>query len=405
MIWSSPLEPRFVQSCVTSIGFPDNLDDLELMFEKNEGYTSGRQLTDLEVILNFGNLDINFAEWTAARWMTEGDVLFFYHTNRGHKKIRRLLKELRRTGLVRQPRNVEAIETLERNLEFSTRVESCIFACAPVQGSATYYSREDAEHFMSRTFVPFTRVHVFENPLHTRDFGLHFKIGQNTVTPLYRKNFGAIRELIKRDNEIPDFLELADISELVFQNISKENWRQIVASPQARFLNEELVREYFIDYLLDEIKDPRTPILEECVTSRNGQVTGRADYFVMIGRRWIPIEAKLNVLTESNLLGQVGKYLRVDKFVPTVRNRKGSDFFPEQHGACVVIDQSGVYLTHDQNFVDCDFERPWLARELVIDDFSSRLRNAIVGLTVSAETQHRPAGTGRTMPTPWSTTT
>jgi hypothetical protein len=199
-----------------------------------------------------------------------------------------------------------------------------------------------------------------------------------------KRNFSAIRDLLKRDNEIPDFLESAEISELAFQNISKENWRQIVASPQTRFLNEELVREYFIDYLLDEIKDPRTPILEECVTWRDGQITGRADYFVMIGGRWIPIEAKLNVLTESDLLGQLGKYIRVDKFVPTIRKRQGVEFLPGKHAACVAIDQSGIFLTHDQRFVDCDFQRPWLARERVIDDFPPRLRTAIIGLTERA---------------------
>lgn len=354
------------------------------MFEKHDGNALGRKITDLEVILNFGHLNLDYGEWTAARWMTEGDVLFFYHTNRGHKKIRRLLKELRGAGSARQASSGDTIEILERNLELSTRVESCIFACAPVQGSSTYYAKEETYHFNSRSFAPFSKVYVFEEPLHASDFGLHFKIGQNTVTPLYKRNFGAIRELLQRDNEIPDFLELADISELAFQSISKENWRQVVASPQARFLNEELVREYFIDYLLDEIKDPRTPVLEECITSRNGQTTGRADYFVMVGGRWIPIEAKLNILTEGNLLGQIGKYLRVDKFVPTVRKRRDSEFFPGQHGVCVVIDQSGVYLTHDQTFVDCDFARPWLARELVTDDFPNRLRKAIIELTARA---------------------
>lgn len=354
------------------------------MFDKNEGYAPGSQLTDLEVISNFESLSPDFVEWTAARWMTEGDVLFFYHTNRGHKKIRRLLKELRKLGLVEQNWYIDAtMETLERNLEVSTRMESSIFACAPVEGSATYYSKEeDAEcHFMSRAFVPLSRVHVFENPVHTSDFGAHFKIGQNTVTPLYKQNFNAIRELLRQDNTLPDFLEFAEVGELVFQNISKENWRKIAASPSTRFLNEELVRTYFIDYLLEEIKDPRTPILEECVTWRDGKNTGRADYFVMVGGRWIPVEAKLNILTESDLLGQLGKYLMVDKFVPTVRARRSSEFFPDQHGACVVIDQSGVYLTHDQAFVECDFGEPWLARKQVTDDFPTRLRSAVMGLT------------------------
>lgn len=376
------MQPRFVQSCVTSIGFPDSLEDLELMFEKHDGNALGRDITDLEVILNFERLNLDYGEWTAARWMTEGDVLFFYHTNRGHKKIRRLLKEaLRGAGSARQASSGDTIEILKRNLELSIRVESCIFACAPIEGSSTYYAKEETYHFNSRSFAPFSEVYVFEKPLHARDFGLHFKIGQNTVTPLYKRNFGAIRELLQQDNAIPDFLEHAEISELSFQNISKENWRQVVASPQARFLNEELVREYFINYLLDEIRDPRTPVLEECVTSRNGHVTGRADYFVMVGGRWTPIEAKLNILTESNLLDQIGKYLRIDRFVPTVRKKRHSEFFPEQHGACVVIDQSGVYLTREQTFVDCDFARPWLARELITDDFPSRLRKAIIELT------------------------
>lgn len=379
------MERRVVQSCVTSIGFPESLEDLELMFEKHDGNALDRDITDLEVILNFERLNLEYCEWTAARWMTEGDVLFFYHTNRGHKKIRRLLKELLRGDeSARQALSRNTIDILERNLQLSTRVESCIFACALVEGSSTYYAKEETHHFNSRSFAPFSEVYVFEQPLHARDFGLHFKIGQNTVTPLYKRNFGAIRELLQRDNDIPYFLEHAEIGELSFQNISKENWRQVVASPQARFLNEELVREYFIDYLLDEIRDPRTPVLEECITLRNGRTTGRADYFVMVGGRWIPIEAKLNILTESNLLGQIGKYLRVDRFVPTVRKKRDSEFFPEQHGACVVIDQSGVYLTHDQTFVDCDFARPWLAREGVTGDFPEHLRKAIIDLTAEA---------------------
>ena len=370
-------DTRYIQSCVTSIGFPEFPEDLEFMFEKNEGYAPGRQLTDLEIILNFDQLGADFAEWTAARWMTEGDVLFFYHTNRGHKKIKRLLKDFQTLDLTHRTHYRNTIETLERNLEMSKGVESCIFACAQVQGSAMYYAKEENEHFKSRNFVPFNSVHIFENPLHTKDFGEHFKIGQNTVTPIYARNFGAIRDLLAQRNELPDFLRYANVGELNFQNIGPENWRAIVASSQTRFLNEELVREYFIDYLLKEIRDPRTPILEECVTWRNGESTGRADYFVMIAGRWIPVEAKLNILTERDLLGQVGKYIRVDKFVPTIRQRRNTEFFPDRHATCIVIDQSGVYLTHDQQFVDCDFERPWLSREGVTRDFVADLRRAV----------------------------
>jgi hypothetical protein len=69
-------------------------------------------------------------------------------------------------------------------------VEGCIFACARIEGSSTYYAKEETYHFNIRSFAPFSEIHVFEKPLHARDFGLHFKIGQNTVTPSLSETSG-----------------------------------------------------------------------------------------------------------------------------------------------------------------------------------------------------------------------
>lgn len=363
---------RYVQSCVTSIGFPYYFEDFLEMAAKNAGYSPGRIVTDLDVIHNFHSLDEQFAEWTAARWMTEGDILFFYHTNRGHLKIRRMLNEARREQAPEY-----YLDALERTLEQSFRVERCIFACAPVKGSTKYYQKEDWEHFGSRQFVPFEEVYVFENPLHTNDFAEHFQIGQSTVTPLYMRNFDAIKMLLGRNNRLPAYLAEAELGEIAFRDITGENWRQIATGPEARFLNEAQLREYLIDFLLDEVKDPRTPLLEECETWRNGLVTGRADYFVLIDGTWIPVEAKLNIHSERDLHGQVSKYLNVDRFIPTARQRRGEEFRTSPTSVCIIIDQAGVYISCEAGFIGCDYGTPLIQRSSIDGNAANLIRRAV----------------------------
>lgn len=363
---------RYVQSCVTSIGFPYYFEDFLEMAAKNAGYSPGRIVTDLDVILNFHSLDEQFAEWTAARWMTEGDILFFYHTNRGHLKIRRMLNEARREQAPEY-----YLAALERTLEQSFRVERCIFACAPVKGCTKYYQKEDWEHFGSRQFVPFEEVYVFENPLHTNDFAEHFQIGQSTVTPLYKRNFDAIKMLLGRNNRLPAYLAEVELGELAFRDITGENWRQIATGPEARFLNEAQLREYLIDFLLDEVRDPRTPLLEECETWRNGVMTGRADYFVLIDGTWIPVEAKLNIHSERDLHGQVSNYLNVDRFIPTVRQRRGEEFRTSPTSVCIIIDQAGVYISCEAGFIGCDYGTPLIQRTSIDGNAANLLRRAV----------------------------
>ena len=116
--------------------------------------------------------------------------------------------------------------------------------------------------------------------------------------------------------------------------------------------------------MLEELKDPRTPLLRECRCFRRGADTGLADYFVKVGGEWIPVEAKLSVLasSETKLLEQVNRYVAIDSFSPTVGTRVGESFAASSSPLCLVADQAGIYTISNGVFQGCAFGEPAWSR-------------------------------------------
>jgi hypothetical protein len=144
-----------------------------------------------------------------------------------------------------------------------------------------------------------------------------------------------------------------------------DSWPLTSCSPHTRFIHEAQIRAYLLDFLLRELKDIRTPLLQECRCFQNGEPTGYADYFLKVHGSWLPVEAKLNVLAESGLSTQIAKYIHVESFVPTKGRQRGREFHVEDSAICLVADQSGLYVTVDGEFVDCSLGEPtWKRTEL-----------------------------------------
>ena len=71
------------QSYVSSISFPETLDDAWRMGEK----------TDIDLLPEFGSYDEPI-KWTAPRWVQRGDIVFFYHTKSAKQHVTRLCKDV-----------------------------------------------------------------------------------------------------------------------------------------------------------------------------------------------------------------------------------------------------------------------------------------------------------------------
>jgi hypothetical protein len=209
----------------------------------------------------------------------------------------------------------------------------------------------------------------------------HVHIGQGTLTPLYGSQFDGLRELLAAQNPLPDFLRQARYGELGFRSVNGENWPAVSCAPGARFIREEQLRAYLLDFLLGEIKDEATLLLEECHCYRGGDKTGGiADYFICVHGRWLPVEAKLNILVEADLLGQVARYTRVDSVVPSRGAVMGSRIPTDPSAICLVVDQSGLYVLADGRYLECAAGEPLWRRETLGHASRGSIREWLAGV-------------------------
>ncbi len=379
-----------VQSSIAVIGFPGTLEELDteldLYREYGEQGNASSRMTSVDLILDFDPQRDRWLSWTAPRWMTQGDILFFYHTKNAKRKIQKLLKEARAeeealreslrgklTARLRFSRRryeldhaAERVRMLEHAADLSEKYSGTIFACAEISGPAEYFEEEPARHFSSRSFAPLGEVRTFADPLPDHKFVDYLKVGQNTPsTPLYEREFEGIKRQLSEHNLLPDFLERSRIGGTGFRDVTRRNWPSISCSAGARFINEAQLRAYLLDFLLEELKDARSPLLRECRCYRKGADTGLADYFVKVAGEWIPVEAKLSVLSssEKRLLEQVNKYVGIDSFSPTMGSRVGERFAASSLSLCLVADQTGIYTISDGGFRGCSFGEPTWRRE------------------------------------------
>src|SRR5687767_13108416 len=73
-------------ACITAVSFPQTVDELLHLVgghEPGEGYG----YTDMERLLDPVARDGWEAGWSAPKWVTTGDVLFFYHAKKAARRI------------------------------------------------------------------------------------------------------------------------------------------------------------------------------------------------------------------------------------------------------------------------------------------------------------------------------
>jgi len=303
--------------------------------------------TDMDILMDFpvGKQ----VTWIAPKWLTANDILFFYHTKSATSLIQKL--QLEAAGIIRRGTDpgealsrsdINALkDILDRQSILAERYSGSIFGFAVISGRPVRYHDED-KHFKGTIYAPLGEVYIFSKPVF--DFSDIIRIGQNTTTPVFGQEFEKLKERAAIHNQLPDILVHTKPGSFSFRDVDSTNWPDICCNRETKFVDEAQIRAYLIDYILSEVKDNRSPLLLECDCFRGGLRTGTADYFLCVSDQWIPIEAKLNILVEENLIGQIEKYIHIQSFQPTKGIHKGQLFKTVDLSIGLIIDQSGIFL-------------------------------------------------------------
>lgn len=386
---------KFVQSAIMSMSFPETLEGLFAAYqpqseEEMEELADG-WLTDIDLLHKIGPGELE--EWTVPRWATPGDVLFLYHTKTAKKRIAKLLKEANRD----LDADSNVVGLLEHARDNAAAYSGTIFACTELSAQP-YYKVEKFEdqHFSGRVWGYIGNIHVFDNPLPSEEFADLVRIGQHMITTLDGTAFEGIRNRLRARNALPlpPFLENARFGGRSLREVNEDTWLSVVRDGEIGFFIEAQLRMSFLDHLLKEVKDFRSPLLRECECFRDEQkkMTGIADYFLKVHGSWVPLEGKLNVSVEKNLPEQLRQYISVDSFRPILNPRKGDWIKTPRQPICLVGDQSGIYLTRDGEFVDCSPEKPLWRREEFDESVAESIRERVgeeIAKSEAEEEQYR----------------
>jgi len=374
---------RLVQAAITSVSFPSSLERLRAMGSKWQKMIGRDWITDMDVLMDFpvGKQ----VTWIAPKWLTANDILFFYHTKSAKSLIQKLrleathiIKGRTDPGEMLSRSDINALKAiLDRQSILAEQYSGSIFGFAVISGRPIRYHDVD-KHFKGTIYAPLEEVYIFSRP--TLDFSDIIKIGQNTTTPVFGQEFEKLKARAAIHNKLPDILINTKPGSFSFRNVDSTNWPDICCKRETKFVDEAQIRAYLIDYILAEVKDDRSPLLLECDCFRGGLRTGTLDYFVCVSGQWIPVEAKLNVLVEENLIDQIEKYIHIQSFQPTKGIHKGQLFKTVDSSICLIIDQSGIFFTKDGHFVDCDIQNPNFRREDIDHTSISEIRDSIISL-------------------------
>lgn len=361
------MNPKIVSACITCVSFPEELDQVVAMIDEH-GEAFGRAVTDMELLLTTRHIE--GLAWSAPKWLLQDDVVFFYHAISAKARAIRLRKEAKVLG------DDLLVGHLNKAVEYAERFGGTIFGCARAVSPAQHLGRLDGAHFDGRVFVEIDDLFMFDRPVPKAEFSEFVTLNpQGTITYMGESACIGVHAILAKSCQLPDYLEGASFADRIIGKVSNANWKEAAIRGCGRFRLEEQARANYFDYLLRELKDSRTSLLEECNCFRTRKLTGTADYFMCVGGRWIPVEAKLNILAEADLPGQIRQYLGIERFVPTRGTHRGREFTTGANDVCLVVDQRGLYVTRGGEFVESTPDEPLLRTEdLILVDFEQTRR-------------------------------
>ena len=322
---------KYVQSYISNIAFPKSLDGVDYYAE----------CFDLESIIQ----QIKGMTWTAPRWCKQGDIIFFMHSKSSFATIRRLYHQLlREKQLYSNKKFQRLLAALQRGEELYHSYGGKIFAIALASGNLEYDNSEiqSSQHWKSQIYVPIDKIHLLKHPIDISQFRSVITISsQSSITPVFGDQFQYLKALIlEKEKQVPIYFLNASAEIAPLSKINNENWLSIMNQYRRCFFLEIQFRTFYVNRLLRDLGDIKT-FYRECACHKQDFATTYVDNVIKLNGKFLPVEVKLSITAEHNIIGQVSKYCDLELLVLDESKEISS---PIHHHHVLIIDTDNVYL-------------------------------------------------------------
>lgn len=367
---------KLVQSCITTLTFPETIDELKAVFHKHDDL-----MTDIDLILNENKNEVY--GWSAAQWMSTNDILFFYFGKTARQKFLRVKNEASKL------RKKTYLKYLLEREEVFEQLYGSIFACSLVTDSDSLLSDDDYDNytFESRFFAPVTKITRFTKPLYKSSFSTYIQISPGgTITPLDQFSLNELKYALAQNNNIPDYLNSAEFNNQGLKSINKQNWIKIIKSPTTLFVRVQQLRKYFTDYIVKALKDSDIRLCNNCQFYDDNGYSGFADYVIQVNGKWVSVIVRLALNKNLDILEeQIKDLTNQHYFLDPKSKEQFIELAKKDSRVIVIIDSKGIYIVKDTAFVDCSIDSPRWQREDLSLQLISEIRSTLIYLVQSED--------------------
>lgn len=342
---------NYVQAFITNISFPTSLDEL---YDYARFFNVENVLgCDINCIINenneldFSNYEYRGNTWTAPKWCKNGDIVFFMHSKTANAKISAL-----KTELISKKEHYEnntfwfLLNALFRAKNLYRIYGGKIFAIGRISGMPLYDKTSSDLHWKSNIYAPINDIFLLENPVDISEFNSEILVSrQSSITPVFGSHFTFLKNIITKKNKFVEEYFLSSLAEPIpLSKVTEENWISVLNKYRRSFFLEIQFRTYYVDKLLKYIGDTKT-FYHECACFKLGNPTTFVDNVIKINGRYLPVEVKLSVLSEKNIISQLLQYCNVKK-IKLEKDKFVKDKIYEN--LVLVIDTENVYMYNNQ---------------------------------------------------------
>lgn len=343
---------NYVQAFISNISFPTSLDELYVYVhsfdvEKILGCDFFALLDEYNYYdaSNHETYESRKTYWTAPKWSKMGDIVFFMHSKTADTSISRLKTELLKNE---ESFTSDYFWTMMNSLFRAKKIHAIyggkIFAIGKVSDKSDYFYNSDDEkrHWNGRIYAPIDSIFLLEKPIDISEFNSKIMISrQSAITSVSGDNFEFLKSLILKKNKIVEsYLKEAVAEPMPLHNLSENNWLSIVNKHRRSFFLEEQFRSYYVDRFLKYFGDTKT-FYRECTCVKKGKSKTFVDNVVKFKGKYLPVEIKLSVTAERDIISQLKNYCEIDELWLDKNKRITDNIYTNN---VLVIDTDKIYI-------------------------------------------------------------
>lgn len=325
-----------VQAYICNLSFPQ-------YYKEFEELALGGYYYNVDAILD----KVKDMKFTAPKWSQKGDVIFFMHSKTSNAHISRIKKQLmNKLDEYTEEEQESLLEHMHYGEELYEKVGGKIFALATVGGDKSVIESDEIFdekiHWGRNIYAPINNICILDFPVALSQFKDFITLSTGgSITPVLGSDYTQLIKLVNRYNTLDKYYTETKPVENPLNKLTSSNWIENNINKRSGYFLAKQFRVYYVDYLIKELSDNKK-IYSECNCYSDKSLYSIVDNMILFNGKYLPIKVKLDINNESDLKGQVSKYINLTSFELDEKTKLKAD--NNIYNKVVVIDVNYIYI-------------------------------------------------------------